>query len=78
MTREEFRKVCTAQPFQPFTICLADGRQIEVHHQEFALVPPMGRTAFVYQKNGTLDIIDLLMVTDLQFRPPAEAAAGPR
>ena len=75
MTVEELRKACKAQPFRPFTMFIADGRQVFAHNPEYVIVPPVGRTTFVYQKDGTLDIIDLLLVTDHQFQPPAEAAA---
>ena len=75
MTRDEIRKALKAQPFQPFTMILADGREILAHHPEYMIVPPVGRTACVWQKNGELDIIDIIMVTDLKFGPPAEAPA---
>ena len=55
-----------AQPFRPFTICLADGRRILVRHREFAAISPVGRTAVVYQPDGSFDVIDLLLVTALR------------
>ncbi len=75
MTREEFRRFCTARPFRPFTAILADGQRIPVWDREFVMISPTGRTASGYQQNGALDIIDLLLVTNLQFQPPTEAAA---
>ena len=35
-----------------------------------------GRTAIVAQPGGTFDLIDLLLVTDLEVRPPAAAPAS--
>jgi hypothetical protein len=52
-----------------FAIHLADGREIPVLSPEFILVVPSGRTIVVCQPDGRLNIIDLLLVTDLEFRP---------
>jgi hypothetical protein len=69
MISEQVRAAYTAEPFQPFVIHLADGRQIPVSHREFMLSAPSGRTAVVFQPDDTMNIIDLLLVTDLEFKP---------
>ena len=69
MTIEQLRTVYNAQPFQPFTIHLADGRAVPVHHREFIMAVPSGRTVFVCQPDDTVNIIDLLLVTDLELKP---------
>ena len=69
MTIEQIRTMYSAQPFQPFVIHLADGRQVPVHHREFIMAVPSGRTLFVCQPDDTVNIIDLLLVTDLEFKP---------
>lgn len=69
MTIEQIRRWYEAQPFQPFTIHLADGRQIPVLHREFVMSLPSGRTIVVCQPDDSLNIIDLLLVTDLEVRP---------
>ncbi len=66
MTTQEFRNVFEAQPFQPFTICLADGRQIPIQHQEFAMLSPKGRTVIVYQEDGSFQVLDLMLATGLE------------
>ncbi len=68
MTIEQFRNLYNAQPFQPFTMHLADGRHIPVHHREFVMTVPSGRTVVVCQPDDTLNIIDLLLVTDLELK----------
>jgi hypothetical protein len=73
MTIERFRDVYNAQPFRPFVIHLADGREIPVHHREFVLTVPSGRTIVVCQPDDTLNIIDLLLVTDLEIQPDGAA-----
>ena len=69
MTIERFRDFYDAQPFQPFVIHLADGRDIPVHHRDFVMAAPSGRTVVVQQPDDTLNVIDLLLVTDLEVRP---------
>lgn len=68
MTIEQLRTAYNAQPFRPFDIHLADGRRIPVVSREFILSAPSGRTLVVYQPDDTFNIIDLLMITDLEFR----------
>ncbi len=69
MTIEQMRAAYNAQPFRPFIMHLADGRQIPVHHREFIMTVPSGRTIIVVQPDDTTNIIDLLLVADLEFHP---------
>lgn len=69
MTIERIRELFYALPFQPFIIHLADGREVPVRHREFVATPPTGRTLIVVQPDGTQNIIDLLLVTDLEIKP---------
>ena len=66
MTINEIRRFFNVQPFQPFTIFLADGRQFPVVSREFVALSPLGRTMVVYQSDGMFDVIDLLLVTSLK------------
>lgn len=78
MTVEQLRAVYGAQPFRPFTIHLADGRQIPVLSREFILTVPSGRTIVICQPDDTLNIIDLLLVTDLELRPTTDGTGRRR
>lgn len=78
MTIERFRELLDAQPFQPFTIHLADGREVPVVHREFVARGPMGRTVAVFQPDDSLNIIDLLLVTDLEIKTPNGSASKRR
>lgn len=69
MTTERIRQAYSEQPFQPFTIHLADGREIEVPHRDFMAVGPGGRTILVYRPDESFHIVDLLLVTDLHYSP---------
>jgi hypothetical protein len=77
MTIEQIRDACEAQPFRLFTIHLADGRTIPVVHRDFIARAPSGRTIDVYQEGDRMNIIDLPLVTDLEFST-AERARGKR
>ena len=72
MTIEQLRNAYSAQPFRPFVIHLADGREVPVYHREFIMTVPSGRTILVVQPDDTVNIIDLLLVTDLELKPRGE------
>ena len=69
MTIEALRRFAKATPFQPFRIHLADGRTIPVVHHDYIISSPSGRTAIVYQKDDSFEVIDLLLVASLQVKP---------
>lgn len=74
MTIEQVRHFYDAQPFQPFVIHLADGRDIPVPGREFMASAPNGRTIIVYQPDSSFNVIDLLLVTDLEAKPATNGA----
>ena len=78
MTIEKLREVYNAKPFHPFVIHLADGRAIPVHHREFMMTVPSGRTAIVVQPDDTMNIIDLLLVTDVELKPRSNGSSKRR
>jgi hypothetical protein len=78
MTIEQLRAAYNTQPFRPFIIHLADGRAIPVQHREFMLTVPSGRTIVVCQPDDTLNIVDLLLVTDLEFKAATNGAGKKR
>jgi hypothetical protein len=65
MTIEQLRRLHRSQPFEPFEIHLADGRSFPIKHPEFLAITPPGRTIAVAVDDGTIEIIDLLLVTSL-------------
>ena len=78
MTIEKIRKLYNAQPFRPFVIHLADGRAVPVHHREFIMAVPSGRTLIVVQPDDSMNIINLLLVTDLALAPNANGTSRRR
>jgi hypothetical protein len=69
MTVEKLRSFYDATPFRPFVIHLADGRALKVQSREFLATAPSGRTVTLYQPDDSLNVIDLLLVTDLEIAP---------
>ena len=78
MTIEKMHEAYNAQPFQPFVLHLADGRAIPVFHRDFIMVAPSGRTVVIQQPDDTLNIIDLLLVTDLELKSLKKPNNGTR
>ncbi|MGL4515004.1 MAG: hypothetical protein ACRCT8_18115 [Lacipirellulaceae bacterium] len=76
MTVEQLRSAYRAEPFLPFVLHLADGRAIPVISREFIMTAPSGRTIVVFQPDETMNVIDLLLVTDLEFKPGGGAQNG--
>ncbi|HEV2948381.1 MAG TPA: hypothetical protein VGX70_13470 [Gemmataceae bacterium] len=68
MTNKQLREMHLALPFVPFEISMADGRTLTVNHPEFLAETPAGRTIAVSHPDGTIEIVDLLLVTSLKPR----------
>jgi hypothetical protein len=66
MTSEQFRDLLHKQPFQPFTIRMADGRAFDVPHPDFVAMSRSGRTVVVTQPDEGISILDLLLMSELQ------------
>ncbi len=78
MTIQKLRAAYDAQPFRPFVMHLADGRAIPVNHREFIMTAPSGRTIIVYQPDDSSNVIDLLLITDLEFKRAGNGPARKR
>jgi hypothetical protein len=73
MRAEEIRRLMTSRPFRPFTIHLAEGRQVEVVHHDFALLSPDGRTLLAYGPDSSFNMIDVMLVASITSGPPPKA-----
>jgi hypothetical protein len=71
MTREAVQNALHAQPFKPFSLRLTDGSLVRVPHPEFIIVTQDGRTAVVNSEGGRLSILDLGLVTAIEFNSPS-------
>ena len=76
MTVEQLKNVMHAQPFQPFTIHMGDGRAFLVKHPDFIARSPSGRTVVVYKDDESSSILDMLLVTELEIHLPGKPGAA--
>lgn len=51
---------------------------IPVHHRELILAVPSGRTLIVVQPDDSMNIIDLLLVTDVEIKRGRNGSTGKR
>jgi hypothetical protein len=65
---EQIKAASKAEPFRPFVLHLADGRELPVQHRAFLYLFPSGRTVLVGQPDESFNLIDSLLVTDLEFK----------
>lgn len=78
MTIEKLREFYAVEPFRPFIFRMPDGRKISVLSRAFILAAPSGRTVVVFQPDDTMNIIDLLLVSDLEVVPVQKSGNGKR
>jgi hypothetical protein len=68
MTIEQLKKALVPGTFKPFSIRLTDGQSFHISHPEWIYIAPKAeRTLVVADKDGTYSVIDLLLVTTLEF-----------
>lgn len=67
MTKEALSKAIHKEPFQPFTLQIANGRAMPVPHRDFVSIHPTGRTVIVYGDNEDLEILDVMLITGLKI-----------
>ena len=67
MTIESLDRAHKMRPFRPFSLRLADGRELSVPHPEFLAFNGKGRTAIVTDEGEGFEIVDLLLVVSLSF-----------
>jgi hypothetical protein len=65
---DHLRQAIRARPFRPFRIHLADGREVPVGHPENATVTSDDRCVFVYVPGEAFELLDVPLVTGIEFR----------
>jgi hypothetical protein len=68
------REVLHRQPFQPFSIRLADGRSLAVKHRDFVALGTR-RIVHVAEDDSTT-IIEPLLIVSLDIPPTSDAGNG--
>jgi hypothetical protein len=73
MTTEQLRTAHRSTPFQPFTIRMADGRAFSIPHPDFLSISPAGRTVVVFNVDGSANVLDLLLMTEIELSAPSNS-----
>lgn len=77
MTIEKLRAAINARPFRAFTIVMGDGTRYNVTHPEMiAMNPKAERTVAVAFGPEDHAILDLLLMTALEYGAPSRRKAG--
>jgi len=72
-TNAQVRLMMTTQPFRPFLVKLADGRQFEVRHPENISCSTNGREVVVHDDAGMHLLEQLLVIELVHVERPASA-----
>lgn len=72
MTIEQFTATIRAEPFRPFVLHTAAGKEYRVDHPEMAMRTPGGRTVVVADGEHSVAVLDLLLIEAITY-----AAASP-
>ncbi len=69
MDIEEIRK---AHEAVPFVLHLSDGRTFTIPHRDYVSTNPFStRTVIVYDKSGSMDLLDPYSITGMRIQEPA-------
>ena len=66
MNADILRGLANANPFQPFTLRLKDGRKIRVPHRNFLTISGDGRT-FTLFSGMSCDTLEVILVASCQL-----------
>ena len=76
-TNEQVRLMVRAEPFRPFLVKLADGRQLEVRHPENISCSTNGLEMVIHDDDG-MHLIEQTLVVELIARSGPTAARRPK
>ena len=76
MRIDELRGLLRERPFKPFTVYTTDGTPLLVWQPDFALLSPDGRTLWLYQRDMSVDVLDVMLIPRFsRTAPPPDADA---
>ena len=71
----DIRKFLQTQPFVPFTICVADGREYRVPTPDHAHVYPTGVRVSIYSDEGLEAVLPPLLISGVILDQPQSVEA---
>jgi hypothetical protein len=72
------RSLIRAQPFQPFILKLADGRQFLVAHPEFVAMQQKSLNVVVFSDDDAAHYIDIPNILEVEVLPEGMALIPPK
>ena len=60
------------QPFQPFTLHVADGRELRVEHPELATLARGGLGVWYLHHTGEVEVVDIALICSIRTLGPAD------
>lgn len=77
METNAIREALHRQPFQPFSLRLADGRELIVPHPDFVAVSNR-RVVVINSQDESTSLLEPLLIVSLEFKADGQGAAkGP-
>jgi hypothetical protein len=76
MKAETLRRLIEATPFQPFSVNLADGRELKVPHRDFISPSPNYRMLTVWHEDDSCDFVDFMLVIGFHTAPTLRNGQG--
>jgi hypothetical protein len=72
MTSAVITQYVEQRPFVPFTMILANSREIHVPHAEFLITGDSVQCVYIILPTGQLEIIDTALIVSIRTLHPAE------
>ena len=72
MEASVIREAAHAQPYQPFRLRLADGRELLIPHPDFVAVSPNGRRVIVFHPDESMSILEPLLIVSVEVPSPEQ------
>ena len=70
MTIDAIREAIHTVPFRPFALRMAGGPVIKVKHPDYIAFGPKGRTLVVYGDDDSFKVVDVMLLTELEWPAP--------
>lgn len=74
MSPDAVKKFMRAVPWQPFTLCLADGRKMHVPHPDFISISRAGRTVVLTNVDDEFEMVDVFLILSIKTKRQQKSA----
>lgn len=71
MIASELRDLMNAQPFRPFTVHLTDGKEVNIHHHDYAWMLPSGFQLIYESPTGKVHIMNVPQISQVTYEVAA-------